>query len=163
MDEGAMPVPALTKEQVDVLRKSSVKGSKNKFSESQLTTDREREIYKDLIRYERKGNADDISGSKEWRDAQDKNKVRMSSKYACSYLSIQDRNTEDFAETMSAVSYRNSNDKQNFQIKYNDGRVVGYDEFVRDHEATFKLACDYTDGKIKHSDLHNPNNGEKYT
>ena len=153
----------LTKEMVDVLRKASIPKKKNKLNRNRLTTDRERELYDNMIRSHRVGNANDISGSKEWRDAQDKNKVRMASAYASSYTTIQDRNSEDFAETMSAVSYRNTDDKSNFRITYNDGRTVGYDEFVRDHEYTFKLACDYVDGKIIHTDLHNPNNGEKFT
>ena len=150
----------LTKEQVDVLEKSHVKGSKNKFRKSQLTTDRERELYDSMIYHESVGRANDISGSKEWSDAQEQNRVKMSSQYANSYHYQSDRDTEDFAETMSAVAYRNSGDKSTFRIRYPDGREVGYDEFVSDHKATFQLACDYADGKIKHSDLHTKLGGE---
>ena len=153
----------ITKEMGDVLKKAQYKKSKNKFRGSQLTTDHEREIYDKMISREVIGNPNDISGSKEWRDAQDKNKVRMSSGYAAGYSIYNGRNSEDFAETMSAVAYRNTNDKKNFQIVYSDGKLVGYDEFVRDHEATFKLACDYADGKIKHTDLHNRVTGIKFT
>ena len=69
---------------------------------------------------------------------------------------------EDFAETMSAVAYRNTNDKKNFRIKYADGTVVGWDRFVKDHKNTYKLACDYVDGKITPSDLYNPKTNEKF-
>ena len=64
---------------------------------------------------------------------------------------------------MSAVAYRNVSDKSGFQIKYDTGETVGYDRFVSDHAATFKICCDNVDGKISHTDLHDRKTGNKFT
>ena len=145
----------LTNEQINVLEKSHVKGSVNKFKESQLDTDRERQIYRNLL-HGNDGEARDLSSSKEWEEARNKNNVAMSSQYASSYDFSSDRNSEDVAETMSAVAFRNASneEKQTFRIRYVGGKEVDYDTFVKDHEATFKLACDYVDGKVTHDSLH---------
>ena len=145
----------LTNEQINVLEKSHVKGTVNKFKESQLDTDRERQVYRNLL-HGNDGEARDLSSSKEWEEARNKNNVAMSSQYASSYHFSSDRNSEDVAETMSAVAFRNASneEKQNFRIRYVGGKEVDYDTFVKDHEATFKLACDYADGKITHDSLH---------
>ena len=158
----------LTKQDVDVLRKASVKGSINKVNITQLTTDEERRIYDGLIRGN-KGGADDLSGTKEYDDALDANKVRMASWYSKSYNTIQSSHREDVAEVMSAVSYRNATpqEKKEFKMIYDVGvpnpKVVGLDEFIKDHQATYDLCCDYVDGKISHKDLQYTGwIGEKY-
>ena len=149
----------ITREEANVLRKTA--SGKNKYNRYLCTTDRERELYDGLLRGSR-GDANSISSSKEYDDARKQNKVRDASRYSSGYTGST-KLTEDFAETMSAVSYRNVTDKSGFKITYKDGTTVGYDRFVSDHQATFKICCDYADGKIKHTDLHNRFNGEQYT
>ena len=159
----------LTQQEIDVLKKASVKGSINKVKKSQLTTDEEREIYDGLITYRDRGQADDLSGTKQYDDAMDSNKVRFASWYSKSYTTIQSNHVEDVAEVMSAVSYRNATpeEKREFRMIYDTGvpnpRVVDLDTFIKDHQATYDLCCDYVDGKITHDDLqHTGWIAEKY-
>ena len=152
----------LTRGDVEVLRKSCI--GKNKFSPRGLNSAEEKRYYTLLGANATRGRANAISYSKEYETAMSQNKVRFASDYAKRKHGYgMGGNSEDFAETMSAVAYRNSSDKSNFRITYPDGKVVGYDEFVRDHEATFKICCDYVDGKISHTDLHHPVTNEKFT
>ena len=148
----------LTNEEINVLKKATVKGSVNKVNKSQLDTDREREVYDKLIISHRSGQADDLSGSKQYDDALDNNKVRMASWYSKSYTTIQSRGVEDCAEVMSAVSFRNATpeEKKEFRMYYDESKnskEVDLDGFIRDHQATYNLCCDYVDGKITHDDL----------
>lgn len=146
----------LTLGDAHVIRKSAV--SNTRFSSLGLNS-------AELRRYEllllnktlAPGKTSAISYSQEWIDAMAKNNVRFASAYSSSNHGYGiDGNSEDFAETMSAVAYRNSNDKSNFRIMYSDGTTVDWDTFVRDHEATYNLCCDFVDGKITHNDLHDP-------
>jgi hypothetical protein len=98
----------------------------------------------------------------EYIEAMRKNNVRYASDYSEFKCPIEFTNFEDFAEVMSAVSFRNSKYKKDFRITYGDGRVVDWDTFVKDHKGTYDLCCDYADGKLKHTDLHDLK-GVKYS
>ena len=137
-----------------VLRKAST--GNNTYSRAGLSR-REDTLIMDYIKGNRKGrttgNPTNISSSVEYDNARNQNKMRHASSYSASYGAYGRQSSEDFAETMSAVSYRNSDDKSDFSIKYLDGRIVGWDEFVSDHQATYDLCCDWVDGKIKPESL----------
>lgn len=149
-----------SKEQMDVLRKA-YNPKNGKYSPSRLSNNRELEVFNDFVDNQ-KIYRNQFSYSKEYRDAMDKNKLHYASHYSSTYGYSANSWIEDYAETMSAVSYRNSPNKEDFKIRYPDGRIVGYDEFVSDHESTFKFCCDVADGKIKHTDLHHPTSGFSY-
>ena len=131
----------LTQEEMNVLRKASA--GRHKFRRSQLDTPEENDIYTKLI-----FGGMNISHSRAYDNAMELNKVKYASDYSATRNTYNLVHEEDFAEIMSAVAYRNTNDKSNFRITYRDGRTVGYDEFVADHEATFKMCCDFADGKL---------------
>ena len=117
----------LTNEQINVLEKSHVKGSVNKFKESQLDTDRERQVYRNLL-HGSDGEARDLSSSKEWEEARNKNNVAMSSQYASSYDFSSDRNSEDVAETMSAVAFRNASNEEKQTFLFGNIGVIFFGE-----------------------------------
>lgn len=129
------------------------------FDENKLTTTEEKEIL---------GNIDwdiqcqQISFSKEYDEAMNNNKEFYASQYSSSQRSWSEELDEDFAETMSAVRYRNEENKSNFGITYENGETVDWDTFVADHKYTYQLCCDYVDGKIKHTDLHHILTDEKF-
>ncbi len=152
----------LTRGDVEVLRKSCV--GKNKFTGANLNS-AEHKRFKELLGFGSfRGKANAISYSKEYEEAMRSNNVVFASSYSKKKHNYGiTGKCEDFAEVMSAVSYRNTNDKSNFRIEYPGGKVVGYDEFVRDHQGTFNLVCDYVDGKISHSDLHDPVSNNKFS
>lgn len=135
----------LTQEQRDVLVKASV--GRNKYRKSNLTTDAERQIYDGMI-FGTEGGVGNVSHTQTYSDAMENNNVKYASGYSARRHYANSRLEEDFAETMSAVSYRNLKDKSGFQITYSTGETVGYDKFVEDHKATFKVCCDFADGKL---------------
>lgn len=142
----------LPKDVIDVLKKSSVK--KNGYDKSKLTTDAERQIYDDYFNTTKYDYP--VSNTKEYDDGMSKNKVMFASEYGeNSFLRFggSRRREEDLAETLSIVAFKNINDKSNAKIKYSDGRIVGYDDFVKDHPGTVKFASDFLDGKINYDDL----------
>lgn len=140
-------------EVIDVLRKSAV--GKNTFSENKLTTDAEREIYN---KYFTDRSYDyPMSNSYEYDTAMTENKELYASAYGKNSFykfSPYRKREEDWAETLSMASFRNIKDKTHAKIRYPDGTIVDFDTFVSDHQATYKLACDFLDGKIKYSDMH---------
>lgn len=155
----------LTKDDVRVLEKCIV--GRNKFDINKCENDAERRIANSLVSRDglaTRGQASSISFSEEYTSAKRDNKVFSASSYsATANVKGMNRNCEDFAETMSAVMFRNLKDKSGFRIRYSNGKVVDWDTFVSDHRATYKICCDYVDGKIKHNDLHNPQNGNQWS
>lgn len=146
-----------TQEQKNVLKKAWDGGVS--YNPNKLTP-QERVIFDDFIKNQHEYR-NQISNSQEYIEAMGQNIVRYASDYSEFKCPLQFSNFEDFAEVMSAVSFRNSRYKKDFHITYGDGRVVDWDTFVHDHEATYKICCDYVDGKLKHTDLHSPK-GVKY-
>jgi len=89
-----------------------------------------------------------VSKSVAYREAMSENKVQYASEYSEKRTPWDSKTVEDFAEVMSAVAYRDSNDKSGFSMEYGDGTRVDYDTFVADHKGTYGLCCDYVDGKL---------------
>lgn len=133
-----------TAEEKRVLAKAWVKNTPSyTYWNSRALTDEERVTYNGA-----KSKMDMYSSSPIYRDAQSKNKEKYASEYVYRVNYLQ-TNSEDWAETMSAVAYRNSADKSSFKMVYQNGKVVDWDTFVADHKGTYDFCCDYVDGKIK--------------
>lgn len=137
---------------VDVLRKSAV--GNNTYSGLKLSTDKERKLYNDYFKTTKYHYP--ISNSVQYDNAMKQNDKLFASQYGKnSFYKFPPfrKREEDWAETLSMASFRNSKDKTHAKIMYPDGSIVDYDTFVRDHKATFKMATDFLDGKIGYDDM----------
>ena len=144
----------LPKEVIDVLRKTSV--GKNSYNRAKLTNDNERKIYDEYFKKDNRYNFR-ISNSKEYDNSMEQDKSRFASRYGrkgfMSYSGNRKRE-ENWAETLSMASFRNLPDKKNAVIQDVNGNTIDLDTFISEHESSYKLACDFLDGKLSYDDFH---------
>lgn len=135
-----------TAKQKDAIAKAWTKTTSKKvyFGNYAKLTPEERQL---LDRARKEKNS--LSRSDDYSNAMMNNKVYFASEYPENRVKPSQKHVEDFAEVMSAVAYRDTDDKSNFQLKYANGKRVDWDTFVADHQGTYNYCCDFVDGKIK--------------
>ena len=141
----------LTAKEINILRKTSV--GNNTFNIFKCSNEEERKIFNGILRTHTSGYK--FSNSVEYDTAMQQNTLRFASSYGRRVFlgtssSDGGRRREDWADTVSVLAFKDlpREMKDKVKVSLTDGRTVGYDDFVKDHQATSQFVSDVIDGKI---------------